>query len=64
MSLKKVLLLALLTITSTFYAQKNNFNLYTVKNGLPQNTVFKVFQDSKGYLWLGTDGGGVAKFDG
>ncbi len=64
MSLKKVLFLALLTISGTFYAQKNNFNLYSVKNGLPQNTVYKVFQDSKGYLWLGTDGGGVAKFDG
>jgi ligand-binding sensor domain-containing protein/serine phosphatase RsbU (regulator of sigma subunit) len=45
-------------------AQKNNFTSYTIRDGLPQNTVFKIFQDSKGYLWLATDGGGVSRFDG
>jgi len=61
----RILFLACLFIYSTgSYSQKNNFTSYSVRNGLPQNTVYKIFQDSKGYLWLGTDGGGVSKFDG
>lgn len=64
MMLKKIFLFAFILNTSISYSQKNNFNLYTVKNGLPQNTVYKIFQDSKGYIWFGTDGGGVSKFDG
>ncbi|HLU84234.1 MAG TPA: two-component regulator propeller domain-containing protein [Vicingaceae bacterium] len=51
-------------VALTTHAQKNNFNRYTIKNGLPQNTVYKIFQDSKGYIWFCTDGGGVSKFDG
>ena len=45
-------------------AQKNNFTSYTIRDGLPQNTVYEIYQDSKGYLWLATDGGGVSRFDG
>ena len=56
------LLLFLFALSS--FAQKNNFTSYTVRDGLPQNTVYKIFQDSKGYLWLATDGGGVSRFDG
>jgi len=65
MNIRCSLVLILLSILSLkSYTQKNNFSSYTVREGLPQNTVYKIFQDSKGYLWLGTDGGGVSKFDG
>ena len=61
----RLLFLALLLLYSLgSYSQKNNFTAYTVRNGLPQNTVYEIFQDSKGYLWLCTDGGGVSRFDG
>lgn len=37
-----------------------NFNLQT---GLPSNTVYSLVQDSKGFLWLGTEKG-LIRFDG
>jgi len=36
---------------------------YTVADGLPSNEVYHVFQDSKGYIWFGTDNG-VARYNG
>ncbi len=36
---------------------------YTIQNGLPEATVYAVYQDPKGYLWTGTQGG-VCVFDG
>ena len=35
----------------------------TSQNGLPQNTIYAVTQDSDGYIWIGTDEG-VVRFDG
>ena len=64
MNIRSLLLFVLLLSSLNFYAQKNNFNRFTIRNGLPHNTVYEVLQDSKGYLWFGTDGGGVSKFDG
>jgi ligand-binding sensor domain-containing protein len=37
---------------------------YSVGQGLPQSQVFAVAQDDKGYLWFGTQGGGLGRFDG
>jgi ligand-binding sensor domain-containing protein/serine phosphatase RsbU (regulator of sigma subunit) len=34
-----------------------------MEQGLPQSTVFCVIQDSRGFLWVGTEGG-AARFDG
>ena len=39
------------------------FDNYNVKEGLAQSKVFTTHQDSKGYLWLGTEAG-VSRFDG
>lgn len=64
MNLKLFSIFVLLCYSFFGFSQKNNFNKYTVRNGLPQNTVYKIFQDSRGYIWFGTDGGGVSKFDG
>ncbi|NQV02584.1 MAG: hypothetical protein HQ542_08065, partial [Bacteroidia bacterium] len=36
---------------------------YTTADGLPSNTVYYVFQDSKKFIWFATDAG-VARFDG
>jgi ligand-binding sensor domain-containing protein len=35
---------------------------YTVKDGLPGNSVIKILKDRQGYLWFGTLDGGVAKY--
>jgi ligand-binding sensor domain-containing protein len=36
---------------------------YTTKEGLPSNNCYFSLQDSKGYIWFGTDAG-VSRFDG
>lgn len=45
-------------------AQHYNFKNYTLDNGLAQSQVVCSLQDSNGFLWLGTYGGGVSRFDG
>jgi len=46
------------------FAQTYNFKNYTTEQGLAQSQVLSIFQDNKGYMWFGTNGGGVSKFDG
>lgn len=51
---------------SSFLSLGQNYatRVYTTEDGLPFNDVFDIFQDSKGYLWIGTYGGGISRFDG
>ncbi|MBC8035436.1 MAG: histidine kinase [Chitinophagaceae bacterium] len=44
-------------------AQTYPFVNYNIENGLPQSMVYGVYQDKKGYLWAGTQGG-ACRFDG
>lgn len=44
-------------------AQDPVFNHYTVDDGLPQNSVNCILQDSKGFMWFGTQAG-LCRFDG
>src|SRR5690349_14057830 len=37
---------------------------YTAIDGLPQSQVTAIVEDANGYLWIGTEGGGLARFDG
>src|SRR5688572_13642434 len=44
-------------------------DLYSIRNykaidGLPQSQVNIMLEDKNGYLWIGTRGGGLARFDG
>jgi ligand-binding sensor domain-containing protein/serine phosphatase RsbU (regulator of sigma subunit) len=66
---RTVLLKVCLTIfaclsTLSSFAQQYNFENFTLENGLPQATIYCIFQDSRGYLWLGTEGSGACRFDG
>jgi ligand-binding sensor domain-containing protein/sensor histidine kinase YesM len=45
-------------------AKAQNFVNYSLAQGLPQSQVFATLQDSRGYMWLGTQGGGLCRFDG
>lgn len=71
MSRKAVVLLFVLLLSVFSYAEKNSAEIsrsfvvktWTSKNGLPQRTVHNITQDSKGYLWIGTQEG-IARFDG
>ncbi len=44
-------------------AQQIPFDNYTIHQGLPQNSVFDIEQDSYGYIWLATQIG-ASRFDG
>jgi len=48
----------------SLFGQEYNFRPFGVGEGLPQSQINTIFQDSLGYLWFGTSGGGVAQFDG
>ncbi len=37
---------------------------YKAVDGLPQSQVRSIIEDKTGYLWIGTEGGGLARFDG
>ncbi len=64
-ALKKYkLLFILLVLQCAAFAQTYNFKNYTTEQGLAQSQVLAITQDSKGYMWFGTNGGGVSKFDG
>lgn len=45
-------------------AQELHFQTYSVDEGLTHSEVSKVFQDSRGFIWCTTNGGGVSRFDG
>lgn len=51
-------------IVSNGWAQQYNFKNYSVKNGIAQSQVYSIIQDARGYMWMGTFGGGINSFDG
>ncbi len=55
---------SLLLLSAFCFSQTFNFKNYSTEQGLPQSQVLCIYQDSKGYMWFGTNSGGVAKFDG
>ena len=60
--LKWMLLMALFPIFGM--AQQYNFRNLTVEDGVAQSQVYSLLQDHRGYLWMGTRGGGISRFDG
>ncbi len=64
MVMKNTLWILLLTLLLTpAYSQKIPFSNFTVQNGLPQNMVNAIVQDTIGYIWFATEVG-VARYDG
>jgi ligand-binding sensor domain-containing protein/serine phosphatase RsbU (regulator of sigma subunit) len=56
-----VLFLSLVSVQAG--AQKYFFDNYSIKQGLSEQKVYTLLQDSKDYIWLGT-ANGVSRFDG
>ena len=61
--LKYSLYCCILIYSLILNAQQPSFRQYTVRDGLPSNSVYDLLQDQKGYLWFATDVG-VSRFDG
>jgi two-component sensor histidine kinase/ligand-binding sensor domain-containing protein len=55
---------SMLFVFNNTRAQNFDYVTYGLKEGLSQTEVTALIQDSRGYLWVGTAGGGVCKFDG
>ena len=60
-SLVVFLLCSLLPLS---YGQQYNFRSYSLEEGLPQSQVQALIQDQQGNLWVGTNGGGLCRFNG
>jgi signal transduction histidine kinase len=59
-----ILLLLTFLLNNIVNAQANyNIKNYTGDNGLPQNSIKSISQDSDGYIWLATEDG-LVRFDG
>lgn len=59
------IVLLFLSISHRLFSQKEvlTFTNLTIKDGLSQNSVIRIFQDSKGYMWFATRNG-LNKYDG
>ncbi len=54
----------LLVLATAGFSQTYDFKNYNVEDGLAQSQVNCIFQDTKGYMWFGTNDGGVSRYDG
>ncbi len=57
------LVLAFILLFNYSYGQKLKYNHYSIDEGLRHNIGYDIMQDSKGYLWIGTDDG-LSRYDG
>ncbi|WP_406685169.1 response regulator [Seonamhaeicola sp. MEBiC1930] len=53
-------------ISLTFYAQKprKDFEFFNVKKNISNIGICTITQDQYGFIWIGTNGSGLSKFDG
>jgi ligand-binding sensor domain-containing protein len=46
------------------HAQQYHLKNYSIDDGLAGISVTSLLQDSRGYVWIGTEDGGISRFDG
>lgn len=63
LTVKKLTLLILAIISAAFAAQASLWRNYQTGDGLSHNSVWAVMQDSRGFMWFGTNDG-LNRFDG
>lgn len=60
----RALFLILSLVPSLSFSQQFDFRNYSVGDGLAQSQVYAMMEDHRGYIWMGTRGGGLSRFDG
>ncbi len=63
---KKNLILVFLFLANNIFisGQQFDFRNWSLEQGLPQTEVNAILQDSRGNIWVGTNGGGLSRFNG
>lgn len=63
-----IVLLATISVSATGVTSGSGIEIdiqhITTRNGLPANSIRCVFQDSQGFIWIGTINNGLCKYDG
>src|SRR5579859_2223299 len=62
--LARIFLGLMMVMTGNAFAQRYSMRNFNAAAGLPQSQVNAMVEDANGYLWIGTYGGGLARFDG
>ena len=64
--MKNIFALYLLLFSIITWSQKTNqeFHFVNIKEGISKVGVSKIIQDHYGFIWIGTTGTGLYKFDG
>lgn len=63
--MRRLSIIFIFVLASVFsVAQHYPFKHYSIEDGLAQSQVLSIHQDRNSYMWYGTNGGGVSKFDG
>jgi signal transduction histidine kinase/ligand-binding sensor domain-containing protein/DNA-binding response OmpR family regulator len=57
-------LFTILLLSGFIYAGSYQLQNYSIEDGLVTYQITSIFQDSKGYMWFGSWGCGVSRFDG
>ena len=57
-----VLLLVHLTCTALIKLDELHFNHFSINNGLPEDFITALLQDTRSYMWIGTQAGLVPFF--
>ena len=54
-----VCIISYMSISTSYASMIENFNFknITIEDGLSQSTIKTIYQDSKGYIWIGTEDG-------
>lgn len=61
--MKKIILILFVLLPVAIFAQEPFYYRIDKAKGLPSNTVYDIFQDSRGFMWI-AGGQGLSKYDG